>query len=215
MSQNQIKWLATLLMLVDHIGFLLEAEPMRIIGRLSFPLFTWVLAQNWKRREPSSSAKTLITRLLLFGIIAQLPYMIFFNKLNLNILISFALVVVTFSQIRKAQTNKKIVIMILGLLAAQLWGVDYGWYAVACPLLMLNLKGKGNRIWWISWILINTIYAATSGYFLQVFAILTPLILAYHNPAKDKKPTAIEKKFFYYFYPLHLAGLAALRSIIL
>lgn len=46
MSQNQMKWLATLLMLVDHIGFLLEAEPMRIIGRLSFPLFAWIFAQN-------------------------------------------------------------------------------------------------------------------------------------------------------------------------
>ena len=214
MSQNQIKWLATILMLIDHIGFMIETEPMRIIGRLSFPLFAWVLAQNWKRQKLSSSGKPLITRLLLFGIIAQIPYMIFFNKLDLNILISFALVVITFTQIHKAQTNRKIVIMILGLVAAQLWGVDYGWYAVACPLLMLNLKGKGNRMWWISWILINTIYAATSGYFLQVFAILTPLILAYHNPAKDRKPTAIEKRFFYYLYPIHLAGLAALRAII-
>jgi len=214
MSQNQIKWLAAALMLIDHIGFMIEVEPMRIIGRLSFPLFAWVITQNWKRREPSSSGKPLITRLLLFGIIAQIPYMIFFNKLDLNILISFALVVITFTQIHKAQANRKIVIMILGLVAAQLWGVDYGWYAVACPLLMLNLKGKGNRMWWISWILINTLYAATSSYFLQVFAILTPLLLAYHNPAKDRKPTVLEKKFFYYFYPLHLAGLAAIKGIL-
>jgi len=214
MTQNHMKWLATLLMLVDHIGFLLEAEPMRIIGRLSFPLFAWVLAQNWKRREPSSSSKPLITRLLLFGIIAQIPYMIFFNKLDLNILISFALVVITFTQIHQAQANRKIVIMILGLVAAQLWEVDYGWYAVACPLLMLNLKGKGNRMWWISWILMNTVYAGSSGYFWQVFAILTPLILAYHSPAKDRKPTAIEKKFFYYFYPIHLAGLATLQAVL-
>jgi len=215
MNQNKIKWLALILMVIDHIGFVIEAEPMRILGRFSFPLFSWVLAQNWKRREPNSNTKPLITRLMLFGIISQIPYVILFNKLNLNILISFALVVIIFTQIHKAQANRKIIIMILGLVAAQLWGVDYGWYAVACPLLMLNLKGKGNRMWWISWILINTIYAATSGYFLQVFAILTPLILAYHNPAKNRKPTEIEKKFFYYFYPLHLASLAAIRSIIL
>ena len=50
MSQNHMKWLATLLMLLDLIGFLLEAEPMRIIGRLSFPLFAWIFAQNWKKR---------------------------------------------------------------------------------------------------------------------------------------------------------------------
>jgi hypothetical protein len=214
MSQNQIKWLAAVLMLIDHIGFVVEAEPMQIIGRFSFPLFSWVLAQNWKRREPNSSAKPLITRLVLFGIISQIPYVILFKKLELNILISFALVVITFTQIHKAQANRKIVIMILGLVAAQLWGVDYGWYAVACPLLMLNLKGKGNRVWWTTWILTNISYAATSGYFLQVFAMLTPLMLAYHNPEKDRKPTELEKKFFYYFYPVHLAGLAAIRSIL-
>jgi len=214
MSQNQIKWLAVVLMLIDHIGFMIEAEPMRIIGRLSFPLFAWVLAQNWKRRKPSSNTKPLITRLLLFGMIAQLPYMIFFNKLDFNILISFALVVITFTQIHKAQANRKIIIMILGLVAAQLWGVSYGWYAVACPLLMINLKGKGCRIWWIIWIVTNTIYATTSGYFFQLFAVITPLILGYHNPTKDRKPTAIKKKFFYYFYPIHLAGLAAMRTLL-
>ena len=214
MNQNKIKWLALILMVIDHIGFVVEAEPMRIFGRFSFPLFAWVLAQNWKRRKPDSSAKPLITRLVLFGIISQIPYIILFNKLNFNILISFALVVITFTQIHKAQTNKKIVIIILGLVAAQLWGVDYGWYAVACPLLMINLKGKGNRVWWISWIITNTIYAATSSYFLQLFAVLTPLILVYHDPNKDQKPSAIEKKFFYYFYPIHLAGLATLRTIL-
>ena len=214
MNQNKIKWLALILMVIDHIGLVVEAEPMRIFGRFSFPLFAWVLAQNWKRRKPNNSAKPLITRLVLFGIISQIPYVILFNKLDFNILISFALVVTTFTQIHKAQTNKKIVIMILGLIAAQLWGVDYGWYAVACPLLMINLKGKGNRVWWISWITTNIIYAATSSYFLQLFGVLTPLILAYHNPARDRKPTAIEKRFFYYFYPIHLAGLAALKAVI-
>ncbi|MEG5164022.1 TraX family protein [Microcoleus sp. AT3-A2] len=213
MSQNEIKWLATLLMVIDHVGFLLEIEPMIIIGRLSFPLFAWVLVQNWKRREPNSSAKPLIRRLLLFGIISQVPYVILFNRLEFNILISFALVVIIFTQIHKVEVNKKFLIMILGLIAAQLWGVSYGWYAVACPLLMINLKGKGDRMWWISWCLINGVYAITSGYLLQIFAIFTPLILAYHDPSKDRKPSAIKKRFFYYFYPIHLAGLAALRTI--
>ncbi|MEG5044610.1 TraX family protein [Microcoleus sp. B4-C1] len=214
MNQNQIKWLATILMVIDHVGFLVEIEPMRVIGRLSFPLFAWVLAQNWKRREPEKSAKPLITRLLLFGIISQIPYIILFNRLEFNILISFALVVITFTQIHKAQTNRKLIITILGLTAAQLWGVSYGWYTVACPLLMINLKSKGDRMWWIAWCLVNGVYAITSGYLLQIFAILTPLILAYHDPTKDQKPTAVEKRFFYYFYPIHLAGLAALQTIL-
>jgi hypothetical protein len=46
MNQNQIKIIATILMLVDHIGFVINSEPMRIRGRLSFPLFAWIFAQN-------------------------------------------------------------------------------------------------------------------------------------------------------------------------
>src|SRR6476661_9246081 len=161
MSQNQIKWLATLLMVIDHVGFLLEAEPMRIVGRLSFPLFAWVLAQNWKRREPSSSAKPLITRLMLFGIIAQVPHLLLFGNLQLNILISFAIAVITFVQIHKS--DKKILVLAGGLVTAQFLEVSYGWYAVACPLLMINLKGRGDRMWWISWSITNIIYAGTSG----------------------------------------------------
>jgi len=213
MTQNQIKWLATVLMLVDHIGFLLEAEPMRIIGRLSFPLFAWIFAQNWKRREPDSSAKPLITRLTLFGLIAQFPHILLFRNHDANILISLGIAGVTFVEIHKSQ--HKLLYLIGGMMIAQGLHVSYGWYVVACPLLMINLKGAGDRMWWIGWIAINVLYTITCNYPLQIFAVFTPLILAYHNPAKNRKPTAIEKKFFYYFYPIHLAGLAAMRAIIL
>ncbi len=212
MSQNQIKWLATLLMLVDHIGFLLEAEPMRIIGRLSFPLFAWIFAQNWKRRKPDSSAKPLITRLVLFGIIAQVPYILLFMNRNSNILISLAIAGITFIEIHKS--IPKILYLIGGMIVAQGLQVSYGWYAVACPLLMINLKGAGDRMWWIGWIVTNVVYTITCHSAIEIFAIFTPLILAYHNQAKNRKPTASEKKFFYYFYPIHLAGLAALRAIL-
>lgn len=212
MNQNQIKWLATILMLIDHVGFLIEAEPMRIIGRLSFPMFAWVFAQNWKRREPDTPAKPLITRLILFGIIAQIPYILLFMNLRVNILISFAMTAIAFSQIHKS--SKKIFTLTGGIIAAEVLGVDYGWYALICPLMMINLKGAGGRLWWTSWIVTNIIYTATSGSLIQIFAIFTPIILAYHNQAKDRKPTAIEKKFFYYFYPIHLAGLAALKAVI-
>jgi len=90
MSQNQIKWLAVVLMLIDHIGFMIEAEPMRIIGRLSFPLFAWVFAINWERRKAEDSPKKLINRLILYGILAQIPYILLLSNLRINILQHFA-----------------------------------------------------------------------------------------------------------------------------
>jgi hypothetical protein len=214
MSQNQIKWLAVVLMLIDHIGFMIESEPMRIIGRLSFPMFAWVFARNWERRKDEDSAEKLINRLILFGNLAQIPYILLLTNLRMNILISFALVAVTFNQVRQLTGNKKIMAIIIGCISAEILGVDYGWYSLICTLMMINLKGSGSKKWWVSWIIINILYCISAKSYIQIFGILTPAILSLHDTTKDKKPTTIEKKFFYYFYPIHLAGLAALRTIL-
>ena len=208
MSQNQIKWLATILMLADHIGVLVEIEPLRVVGRLSFPLFAWVFVQNWQR---PGKKKALTTRLLLFGVISQFPYTLLFNNFQPNIMLSFAVIAITFQHIHKS--NRKIAILAIGLIGAQILGISYGWYAITCPLMMVGLKGKGNKPWWFGWTVTNIIYTATTGCWYQIFAIFAPFILAYHDPKCDRKPSNIEKKIFYYFYPIHMAGLAALRAI--
>ncbi|MCC3575239.1 MAG: hypothetical protein JGK30_25940 [Microcoleus sp. PH2017_40_RAT_O_B] len=207
MSQNQIKWLATILMLIDHVGVLIEAEPLRIVGRLSFPLFAWIFAQNWQR---PGEKKALITRFLLFGTISQIPAMLLFNTLQLNIMFSFAAIAITFQYIRKF--DRKITILAISLVSAQILKIDYGWYAIICSLMMVGFKN--NKLWWIGWTVTNIICAVTTGCWYQFFAVLAPLILRYHDPKCDRKPNAIEKRFFYYFYPIHIAGLAALRAII-
>lgn len=206
-NQSQIKWIALILMLADHIGVLIEAEPLRIVGRLIFPLFAWIFAKNWQR---SGEKKALITRLLLFGIISQIPYILLFSTLQLNIMFGFAATAITFKYIRKF--NYKITILAISLVAAQILNISYGWYAIACPLMMLEFEN--SRVWWTGWIMTNIIYTITSGVWIQIFAVITPIILSYHNPKHDYKPGAIEKRFFYYFYPIHIAGLAALKTTI-
>jgi hypothetical protein len=201
MSQNQIKWLAGVLMLIDHIGFMIEAEPMRIIGRLSFPLFAWVFARNWEKRKAKDSAEKLINRLILFGNLAQIPYILLLTNLRMNILISFALVAVTFNQVRKLTGNKKIMAIIIGCISAEILGVDYGWYSLICTLMMINLQGSGSKKWWVSWIIINILYCISAKNYIQIFGILTPAILSLHDTTKDKKPTTIEKNSSITFTP--------------
>ena len=131
--------------------------------------------------------------------------------LQLNIMFSFAAAAISFSYIRKF--DRKIAILGISLVSATILTIDYDWYAIACPLFMTGLKGKGNRLWWWGWSLTNIGYTISSRNWIQIFAILTPLVLAYYDSSKDKKPLLLEKKFFYYFYPLHMIGLAALRTI--
>lgn len=209
MNQNQIKWLATGLMLIDHIGFMLEAEPMRIFGRFSFPLFAWLFAQTWQR---PGDKKALIARLLLFGILSQIPYTLLFGDFQLNIMFSFATVAITFYCIRKFDC--KIAILGISLASTQILQISYGWYAIVCTLLMVSLNGKGDRLWWWGWSIANIGYTISLGNSMQIFAILTPLIFVHNkNEQKNEKSSTLEKRFFYYFYPLHMVVLAALRAI--
>ena len=50
MTTFQLKLLALLLMLIDHIGYYFEGTPavLRLIGRLSFPLFLFCMTQGWR-----------------------------------------------------------------------------------------------------------------------------------------------------------------------
>jgi TraX protein. len=209
MSQNLIKVIATIIMVIDHIGFVANNPWMRIIGRLSFPLFCWIFAMNWQRRkENGGSANKIIVRLLLFGMIAQIPHVLLFSSLKLNILLSLAISTITFQQIQIRK--EKLLVISVGLVTAQILNVDYGWFAIICPLLMMSPISKK---WWFVWAVTNLLYATFAQSLIQLAAIFAPLIVTYHNPAKDKKPDEFEKRFFYYFYPIHLAALAALKYI--
>jgi hypothetical protein len=210
MNQNQIKIIAAVLMLIDHIGFLINSEIMRIIGRFSFPLFCWVFAQNWKR---PGDKKSMLMRIAIFSLISQIPHKILFINHQLNILMSLCICGITLKEIK--ESKHKILIFCIALIIPELVNASYGWYTIACTVAMINFDEKSKTRWWVCWTAINLIYAMTGKSIIQFVAVLTPILLKYHNPEKDRKPTELEKKFFYYFYPLHLAGLAAIRSIIL
>jgi hypothetical protein len=98
------------------------------------------------------------------------------------------------------------------MIGAEVLNMDYGWYGIACSLLMLELKF--TQAWILGWVLTNVVYTVYCGWLPQIFAIFAPLILMFYKPNHDEKPSQLEKKFFYYFYPIHIAILAAVKSII-
>lgn len=206
MNQNQIKWLATGLMLAEHIGLVLNLEILRIIGRLSFPLFVWVFAQNWKRDNDKNK---LSKRLLLFGILSQIPYAILTNQVNLNVMFSFFWITKTFLYLRKSEN--KLLVLAVGMIGGEILKIDYGWYGIASSLLMLEFKVSQH--WILGWSLINVAYTVYSGSLAQMAALFAPLILIFYKPGNDEKPSELGKKFFYYGYPIHMAGLAIIRGL--
>jgi len=92
---DELKLFAMVTMLIDHIGLMLfpEYRFLRSIGRLAFPIFAYQLAIGY---EKTSSLSGYAKRLLIFGLISQIPYSFFspelkFKPFDLNIMFTLLL----------------------------------------------------------------------------------------------------------------------------
>lgn len=78
MSSFWIKIIATITMLIDHIGFVLFPENilLRIIGRVSMPLFAFQIAVGF---EKTKSREKYILRMLIFALVSQIPFSLMYD----------------------------------------------------------------------------------------------------------------------------------------
>src|SRR5690625_4919974 len=74
-QQELLRWLAITCMVIDHVGAIFldraDAQPLRAIGRVAWPLFAYLLAYNvaLRRVPPAKYLPTLAT----FTLACQLP----------------------------------------------------------------------------------------------------------------------------------------------
>lgn len=195
-QSNFIKLVAIATMLLDHIGkYLFPFEILRIIGRISFPLFAYQLGVGYKM---TSSKEGYIKRLLIFGIISQVPYSLLRGDFLLNILFSLALGVFSIW----ALENKKFFYFFLIIPFSFL--VSYGIYGLAVILFFYFLKNKIYQAF--SFFSVTFLYALFYGWGIQLFALFAlPIIFKPFSKAN------LPRNFFYLFYPLHLAVIYLLK----
>lgn len=209
-----IKMLAAILMIVDHVGYVLEDEWLRIIGRFSFPLFAWALAQgakhtkNWQRYE---------RRLLVLAIATQPIHALFVGHLfPLNSVFQLWLGLVLFRLMNEHQMTPLLGIAIIGV--ATLF-FEYGYYGIALvylissyPLLLPKFSRSlglwANIILWIVAFVTLHFYYATS-YPLQLFALPTIVLIPFLSTISERGPRA---RWFYWFYPVHFVPLILLKG---
>lgn len=68
-----LKFIALIVMLIDHVGAKLLPQffILRIIGRLSFPIFAYLVALGAKRTR---DLDVYISRILIFALVSQIPF---------------------------------------------------------------------------------------------------------------------------------------------
>lgn len=209
-------------MVIDHIGVFLLPEIflLRMIGRLSFILFAWLIANGAVHTRNSFS---YLKRLLLFAVISQVPFTLarrelYPNSLELNIFftLSLGLAAVIILQKFKNIFVKVSGIIVMALVAERFaGGFSYGAYGVITTVIFYlfykNLKvaallqAVAIFVFYFRHILSSTLpleyfYNNHSISLIQPLGLLSLILIALYNGKEGHKL----KLIFYLFYPLHL-----------
>lgn len=187
-------------MVIDHVGAIFFPEIMlyRQIGRLSLPMFVWLLV---KGETHTRSVWQYGLRLLAMGILSQPIYVLAFDLQGIrdyNILFTLLIGLVC---LRLARQFPKALLFIWigGAIAARFLCVDYGSYGIA--MIAFISRFKPTTAWWLCWIGLHAmlLYVLPGYGRIQGFAVLTPLI--FHMTTHEQGQKA---RWFYGFYPVHL-----------
>ena len=128
-------------------------------GRLAFPLFAFLAVEGYLHTR---DLKKYIKRLIIFGLISQIPFMLFRSligpKFMINIMFTLLLGILAILAFDKIK-NKYLGILISSVLIVivQVIHVDYGWYGVGLMFLIFMTK-KNKLIFCISYILYTLLY---------------------------------------------------------
>lgn len=236
LSAFELKVLACMFMLIDHIGVMLlpQVGALRVIGRLAYPLFAYFIAEG--SRYTKNKLKRFLSVFVL-GVLCQIAFVVFAGNGAGNILLTFSvsiLLIYLLMYTKKMMINSALigsvylVLFVLSLVAAyyccELFSLDYGFFGALTPVLVVAFDDMGE---WsdklyrvidrksVSFIMLATgllciaIFDATMK--SQIYSLLSLILLALYNGERGKYSF---KYGFYLFYPLHFLGLEAIRFAI-
>jgi len=206
MNANQIKWVAILTMFVDHIGLFLfpGIVEFRLIGRLSFPLFAWLIANG---AYHTHSITKYLFRLYIFALLSEFPFLLA-NRLvvpnfsGLDVLCTLFLGLLAVALIQRT-TKKFYWVFITAVFAAlaQFLQTDYGGFGVCVMVIFYVFFNDFRRLAiaqtifvFIAFFFLPTYF---SGLFEPIGLLALPLIYLYNN-----KPGFQTKYLFYIIYPM-------------
>lgn len=213
LTGNQLKLLAVILMTIDHIGYeiLPQYRILRIIGRLAFPIFAFMIAEGCRYTK---NKKIYLLTLAVEAAILQIVYSLLLNRLYMNILVTFTFsVILIYILIFAEERNNLLGFIISGaaLLTVivityvipdrvSFYGLqfDYGIFGILMPVVIYLAKGKWEKLF-AALLMLCILSIGYGG--IQWYCLLAVPLLAMYN---GKRGNAKMKYFFYGYYPVHL-----------
>lgn len=219
---NQLKIFALICMTVDHIGVILLPQSLllRIIGRLAFPIFGYMIAEGCRYTR---SMGRYLGLLVGFAAVSQMVDYVATGSLYQCIFVTFSMSVVLIWLLQLAIEKKKkwawlaAAAALIGvffltrvlpvLLSGTDYDVDYGFWGVMLPVVIYFGKDRWRKLGFAAVVLL---LLARESHWIQYIALLTLPLLALYNGQRGKWKM---KYLFYIYYPVHLAVLHLISII--
>lgn len=221
MSSAMLQIIALVTMAVDHVGYLLfpELDILRMIGRLSFPLFAFMLVEGFLHTR---GRWRYLGRLVLFAAISEVPYKIFTKgarwwlhiwgePLWNNVFFELMLIFIAVWSVQAALEKNKLFFLITALciVTAGLMGTMYGWYGVVMGICFYIFRK--DRLLAVSCLTaLTVIYCLQHWSVFQLPAVLAAVPIWFYNGERGKR---LPKYFGYIFYPAHLLVICAVGNL--
>lgn len=220
LSQDCLKIIACITMLVDHIGAILFPKIiiLRIIGRIAFPIYCFLLTEGYYHTK---NKRKYFLRLIIGAIISEYIYdLAIFNQNTWraqSVMVTLTLgfnMLHTLETLRQkhnvTKTWQKICIIIIFAIANEFLNGDYGIYGIILIAIFATTQCQNQKFTKITigTGILSILYSPT-----QIFAILSvPIIKLYNNKKTNHKK--LVQIGFYLFYPVHLIILHMISHVI-
>lgn len=223
-SQETLKLIACVTMLIDHVGYLfIPGYGPRIIGRLAFPIFCFLLAEGEHyTRNPKKYALRLGVGILL----SELPFdFALYGGWTWGHQSVMVTLLLGFLSLRVIRWNGNALLKLAGVgvlaVAAELLHTDYGMEGVLLIVLFGLSREAPNR--WLLHLLcmllvfdrmssVTLLQISSFGITLKMMGALAVVPISLYSGEKATGSKVVQWAF-YLFYPVHLAVLFLIRVL--
>ncbi len=215
MSMLNLKIIAIITMTIDHLGVFIFPQLIifRIIGRLSFIIFAFLIANGFKY---TSNYDGYLVRLLVMAFICQIPDMLFSINYPGNIFFGLSLGLISLRLLAR-QNIKGYLYYFLLLILAIILNIDYGVYGILMIdyFYLIDKYNLSKVTQIIVFICLQVFGVEIENFAYITYSSIISLFLVWQYNENKGYANRMLNHLFYLYYPVHIGVIVLVKYLFL